>query len=342
MTDIQLIGRERRNSPASERQAYMHIVVLGAGAIGSVFGGLLAGAGHKVTFIGRKAHIEAIAGRGLLIDGIWGQHRIENIAGYTSVEEMSVQERADCELALVAVKSYDTDSLMQGCVSLLPETATFVSLQNGLGNIECIAGHAGLSRVLGGRVIFGVVFVDNGHVRVTVEADSTALGVPANGAADRALAERYAQMFADADIRCVVTDNIEQLLWGKMLYNCALNALATILHTHYGSLLETGLQDQMQRIIEEIFDVAEWCNVNLPYAGPGEYARILFDEQIPRTYDHLPSMLQDIRRGKKTEINALNGYIVQLAGKHNRPVPCNSVVTAMVQALEMQGGQGTE
>jgi len=318
----------------------MHIVVLGAGAIGSVFGGLLAGAGHQVTFIGRQAHIEAIANEGLLIDGIWGQHRIENIAGYTSAREMPAPERAACQLALVTVKSNDTDSLLRECVPLLPDTTMFISLQNGLGNIECITGHVGPSRVIGGRVIVGVVFVDNGHVRVTVEADSTALGVPANGAADRALAERYAQVFSDSGICCVVTDGIEQLLWGKMLYNCALNALATILHTHYGSLIETGLQEAMQRIIEEIFDVAACCNIELPYDGPKEYAQILFDELIPRTWDHPPSMLQDINRGKRTEINALNGYIVQLAREHNRPVPCNSVVTAMVQALEIQAGQG--
>ena len=170
----------------------MNIVVLGAGAIGSVIGGLLALAGHRVTLIGRQEHMKAIADRGLLIDGIWGEHCVKSLACFTSVAEMPAHERAECELALVTVKSYDTDELMRGCVGLLPDTLTFVSLQNGLGNIECIAGHAGFSRVIGGRIIFGVVFVENGHVRVTVEADSTALGVPEGGTADMALVERLA------------------------------------------------------------------------------------------------------------------------------------------------------
>jgi len=314
----------------------MHIVVLGAGAIGSVFGGLLAQAGHRVVLIGRRAHIQAIQERGLLIDGIWGEHRVSSLACYTSLDQIPEQERAGCELALVTVKSYDTDALMRGSAGLLPESATFVSLQNGLGNIECIAAHAGWQRVIGGRVIFGVVFVENGHVRVTVEADTTALGVPAAGTADRSRAVYLAQQFSEAGIRTVVTDGIEQLLWGKMLYNCALNALATILNTHYGALLETGLQDAMLRIVEEIFAVAAGCGVELPYASPEQYAQVLFGELIPRTFDHLPSMLQDITRGKKTEINALNGFIVEQARRLGCPAPCNGVVTAMVKALEMK------
>jgi 2-dehydropantoate 2-reductase len=313
----------------------MNIVVLGAGAIGSVFGGLLAQAGHRVTLIGRQEHMKAIADRGLLIDGIWGEHSVTRLDCFTSVAEIPAYLRADCELALVTVKSYDTDDLMSGCVDLLPGTMNFVSLQNGLGNIECIAGHAGFSRVVGGRIIFGVVFVANGHVRVTVEADSTALGVPVGGTADMALVERLALMFSQAGIRCCVVDGIERLLWGKMLYNCALNALATILNTHYGSLLETGMHDVMLRIVEEIFAVASLCGVELPYAGPEDYIHILFEEQIPRTYDHIPSMLQDIKRGKKTEISSLNGYIVNLAQQYNCPVPYNSVVASMVQAQEI-------
>ena len=317
----------------------MHVVVLGAGAIGSVFGGLLARAGHRVTLIGRQPHMQAIVDSGLLIDGIWGEHRVKNLVCYTSVAQMPEHERSDCELALVTVKSYDTDELLRKCVSLFPQGLTFVSLQNGLGNIECIARHAGLSRLIGGRVIFGVVFIKNGHVRVTVEADKTALGVPESGTADRALAESLAHMFSQAGIGCVVTDSIEQLLWGKMLYNCALNALATILNTHYGSLLETGMQDTMLRIVEEIFTVASLCGVKLPYDSSEDYVQLLFGELIPRTYNHLPSMLQDIKRGKKTEINGLNGYIVNLAQQHSCPVPFNSVATALVQALEMRSAE---
>jgi len=314
--------------------AGMRIVVLGAGAIGSVFGGLLARAGHRVTLIGRRAHIEAIAAQGLLIDGIWGTYRVRNLCGYTSLKEMPEQERAGCELALVTVKSHDTDALMRSCMPVLPEQLTFVSLQNGLGNIECIAGHAGSGRVIGGRVIFGVVFVENAHVRVTVEADKTAVGVPGFGTADSSLVERLSAMFSGAGIASVVTDHIEQLLWAKMLYNCALNALATILNTHYGALLATGLQDTMRGIISEIFDVAACAGIELPYSGSEQYAQLLFDELIPRTYDHLPSMLQDIKRGKKTEIDALNGYIVGMARTCGCQVPCNTMLVTLMRSLE--------
>ncbi len=318
----------------------MNILVLGAGAIGSVFGGLLAQAGHRVTLIGRPAHISAIAVRGLRIDGIWGEHCVKNLACYEAVAHMPESERAGCELALVTVKSYDTDAMMRSCVGLLPAGMHFVSLQNGLGNIECIAAHAGWHRIVGGRVIFGVMFVDNAHVRVTVEADTTALGVPAAGTAQQGLAEELSVVFSSAGIATVVTDDIERLLWGKMLYNCALNAPATILNTHYGTLLETGMQDVMRGIVSEIFSVAGCCGVVLPHAGPEEYVHVLFSELIPRTFDHRPSMLQDIIRGKKTEIQALNGSIVERGCVHGCPTPCNSVVTSLVQALEMKGCAG--
>jgi 2-dehydropantoate 2-reductase len=278
--------------------------------------------------------MNAIAKDGLFIDGIWGEYRVGGIACYTSVAHIPEQQRVECELALVTVKSYDTDEVMRGCIHLFPESMAFVSLQNGLGNIECITAHAGCSRVIGGRVIFGVVFVANGHVRVTVEADRTALGVPASCAVDKALVESCAGMFSEAGIRCVTTDAIEQLLWGKMLYNCSLNALATVLGTHYGSLLETGLQDVMLTIVGEIFEVASRCGVTLPFDSPQAYADILFGELIPRTYDHLPSMLQDISRGKRTEIDALNGYVVQLAQRHGCDVPYNRIIVELVQAMD--------
>ncbi len=313
----------------------MNIVILGAGAIGSVFGGLLAQAGHNVTLIGRQEHLTAIAEKGLFIDGIWGSHCVKNLACYMSVAQMPSHARCGLECALVTVKSYDTDELMRSCVALLPDSVIYVSLQNGLGNIECIAAQAGWHRVIGGRIIFGVVFVDNGHVRVTVEADKTALGMPLSGTADRGMVERLAAVFAGAGIASEVTDSIEQLLWGKMLYNCALNALATILATHYGALLETGMQAAMQRIVEEIFTVVERVSVKLPYSDPAHYMERLSGELIPRTCDHLPSMLQDIRRGKKTEIQALNGFIVRLAREQGAEAPCNALVTAMVQSLEL-------
>lgn len=312
----------------------MHIVVLGAGAIGSVFGGLLAQAGHHVTLIGRPAHMEAIQKKGLLIDGIWGEYRISSLRCCTQLQDMPEAQRAACEAALVTVKSYDTERVMAGSVGLLPASAVFVSLQNGLGNIECIAAHAGPGRVIGGRVIFGVVFIEAGHVRVTVEADTTALGVPEGGRVDPSLVETLAGLFTAAGLATVVTGRIEELLWAKMLYNCSLNALATILDTHYGALTETGLQDAMRRIVAEVFGVAAAAGITLPYAGPEDYCQLLFGELIPRTFDHVPSMLQDIKRGKKTEIDSLNGYIAALGRQHGCAAPCNSLVAALVTSME--------
>jgi len=111
----------------------MKILIMGAGAIGSVFGGFLAKNGHDVSFIGREQYIQAITKDGLRISGIWGEHLVQNIKCFTSVKEISA---ANFDLVLLSTKSFDTEETVKQVLPLISPETMIVSLQNGLGNIE--------------------------------------------------------------------------------------------------------------------------------------------------------------------------------------------------------------
>ena len=305
---------------------------MGAGAMGSVFGGFLADAGHRVVLITRPAHAHAIAEKGLLIDGIWGTRRVLSLTAFTNLSYIVNLPAFD--LVLLAVKSYDNRMAMGELLLALPDMPPIVSLQNGLGNVEMIAAMAGRNKTIGGRMIFGVEFNKPGHVTVTVSADTTKIGALPGGI-DHALVQQLAETFTDAGLPTDAVADIDRYIWGKVLYNCALNALATIMNVHYGLLLShVGTREIMTRIIEEIFSVARAGDVKLDWEKPDSYCTELFDVLIPRTFDHHPSMLQDIQHGKKTEIDSLNGAVVKMGSDYGIDVPFNWTITQLIKAKE--------
>jgi len=312
----------------------MKILVLGAGAIGSVFGGFLAKGGNSVCLVGRKPHLDAIKRQGLLIEGIWGTHRVNSLTGYESLSELKKHEPLNYDVILLSVKSYDTEIILRELLTHYPEPCPVISLQNGLGNIEKIACLLGIEKTIGGRVIFGVEFVEPGRVRVTVSADKTVIGgLP--GGVQKSFVKNLASEFIASNIPAEVTDDIQRYIWGKVLYNCALNGPATLMNVHYGALLSSEHSKQvMIKIIEEIFTVMQRRNIVLDWRTPEEYQHILFDSLIPLTFKHHPSMLQDILRHKRTEIDALNGAIVEMAIKTGTDVPFNWAVTQFIKAKE--------
>jgi 2-dehydropantoate 2-reductase len=318
---------------ASRKGFFVNILVIGAGAMGSVFGGFLADAGHRVVMTARRAHADAIQANGLLIDGIWGERRVCSLHVYTSLSEITVENTFDA--VLLSVKSYDTDSALSELVRAFPELPPVVSLQNGLGNVEMISRRIGNKKAIGGRMIFGVEFVEPGHVTVTVSADTTKIGgLP--GGIDPAFVDQLARMFTAAGIPSDPVPDIQRYIWGKVLYNCALNALSTIMNVHYGRLLDSrSTREIMMHIIEEIFAVSAARGVMLGWEKPEDYCRELFDVLVPRTFGHHPSMLQDIRRGKKTEIDALNGAVVTMGAEFSIDVPYNWTLTQLIKAKEL-------
>lgn len=304
------------------------VLVAGAGALGSVFGGLLARAGAQVTLLGRAVHLNAVREHGLAIDGLFGRHRVHRLTCATDVDEI----RGRYETILLTVKSWDTRAMIERVAALLSEDGVVVCLQNGLGNVETVADVVGPSRVLGGRVIFGAELPAPGRVRVTVIADPVLVGSLAAGDPD-ARARAWAARFAAAGIPSRHTDRLRSELWAKVLYNAALNPLGALLGVPYGRLPEDpDARATMDDVIDEAFAVARACGVALAWATPMEYRQTFYGRLVPSTADHRSSMLQDLERGRPTEIEAINGYVVRQGAAHGVPTPANTLLTRLVRA----------
>jgi len=312
----------------------MNILVMGAGAVGSAVGGFLGEGGHRVALVGRDPHMAAIREQGLHIEGIWGEHLIRGLRTFTSVREVP-QERFD--LVLITTKSYDTGEAARQVLPWLSEDTQVISLQNGLGNVETISQIVGDHRAVGGRLIFGIKIPEAGRAEITVYADKVMLGSPSHKV-DLARLEAVASAFTQAGIPTEATLEIEQFIWGKVFYNCCLNPLSALLGVTYGELIEHSETRQiMASVIEEIFSVAGAKGVALAWRSPLEYQGILFGRLIPDTYAHHASMLQDVMRGKKTEIDALNGAIARLGEEAGIPTPVNLMLTRLIKVKERVG-----
>ncbi|WP_456475851.1 ketopantoate reductase family protein [Candidatus Pyrohabitans sp.] len=314
----------------------MNILIFGAGAMGSVFGGFLS-RDHSVTLIGRDRHMRAIAERGLRISGIWGGHTFTRLNALTSVEQIPSRERFD--LIMITTKSYDTARAVEEVAPLVDEDTAVMSMQNGIGNEEVIARVVGRQNTMGGMAIFGARLIEPGHAEVTVYASECLVGELEGGLSERA--QRLTSAFTSAGIPTRASEDIIRDKWLKAFYNIALNPLSAILRVPYGELGEMPeTLSLMRAMLREAFQVALACGIRVEYTWEEYYEHLLRD-LLPPTAKHISSMLQDIERGKKTEIDYMNGAVVGLGKRHSIPTPVNETITKIVKALE-QGAIATK
>jgi 2-dehydropantoate 2-reductase len=307
------------------------ILVLGSGSIGSIFGGFLAQSGHEVTFVGRNPHIETINRQGLEITGIWGHHKILNIQAFTSPPQNS---KSAYDIILISVKSYDTNEAVQAILHLVEDNTLIISLQNGLNNYETITKFIEEKKVLLGRVIFGVEIPRPGLVHVTVYAKEVQIGHPENKVPFEKVSY-IASFFTQAKIPTQPTREIMKYIWDKVLYNCALNPMSALLDCTYGELLQNPFTKKiMEDIIQEIYRVIQKKNIQLFQNNAESYVDELFQKLIPPTAQHRSSMLQDLIKGRKTEIDSLNGSVLKIARELSLKLPINATLTSLIKAKE--------
>lgn len=310
----------------------MKILVFGAGAIGSVLGGFLAKAGHDVTLLGRAWHLDVVRVQGLAISGLWGEHRVEDLTTATSPDTLTAAG-SPFDWVFVCVKAHQTAATASLVAQLLGPRTLVCAFQNGLGNYEALTQAVAPSRVALGRVIFGVELTP-GHARVTVCADEVLIGAP-DRAFPRESVGALVAALQESGIPARATTTILQVLWAKVLYNCALNGLSTLLEVPYGKLLDSPhARRLMHEIIEEAYRVAAAHQIRLEPSTAEAYRELLFTRLIPDTAAHRSSMLQDVAAGKPTEIEALNGALVRLGQQARVPVPINTLITRLVHAKE--------
>jgi 2-dehydropantoate 2-reductase len=312
------------------------ILVAGAGAIGSVVGGMLHAAGHRVTMLGRREHLEAIARDGLRITGLLGEHLVRGL----DLADHAARLRSSFQLILVTVKSYDTAELADAISERLAEDGLVVSLQNGLGNIEALAERFSLARVIGGRVIFGAEVVRPGATHVTVFADPIAIGPdPQQHRELSAPLERRARSVAtmlDASgVPTVTVADVMPVIWTKLIYNAALNALGALHELSYGELAaDSNFAAIMNDVIDEAFAVASRAGMRLPYADASAYREMFYGRLIPSTASHRPTMLFDLKNRGRTDIDSLNGKLVELGERFGVDTPANRMLTRMIHDAE--------
>jgi 2-dehydropantoate 2-reductase len=301
----------------------MRVAVVGAGAMGCLYGGRLAEAGVDVALVDVwKEHVDTINANGLHITGVSGD-RVVRVPATTDPETVG-----EVELVLLFVKSYDTAKAVRGSMPLIGGDTYVLTLQNGLGNIEAIAEAVGLGRVLGGTTSHGSTLLGPGEIR-HAGIGPTVVGALERGS--RGMAEKVADTFKGAGLHTKVSSDVRGDIWGKVLVNLGINALTALTGLRNGQLLEVPeLRRLMRLAVEEGMRVATADSVDL---GSLDHVAHVY-EVAEATAANRSSMLQDVERGRRTEIDALNGAVVGLGERLGVETPVNTALTALVKGLE--------
>lgn len=309
----------------------MNIVVCGLGAIGIVYAVSLKNSGHRVFGITKGQYLKYFYDKKLKIKGIFGEKEATLDGIYKDCDNLLSE---DIDLIILSVKSFDTEVAIKELKKIV-KNKTFVLLaQNGYGNYEIASKELGSKHVILGRVIFGSKLIEKNFAEVTVIADDVVIGQPESMIENSSLIE-IAKIFTEAGIPTKYSENVYAILWDKILYNCALNPLGAILECNYGKLAENSYtKNIMNKIIEEIFIVTKANSIKLNWKSHIEYIEHFYRVLIPPTKEHYPSMYYDLRNGKKTEIDALNGAIVKLGNTKTIPCPVNEVIWSLIKSKE--------
>ncbi len=295
----------------------VRFLVFGAGAIGSLIGGSLARK-HAVTLVGRTAQVAAIRRDGLVIRGLT-ELRVHPRA----VENAASASPPD--VVVLAVKSFDTAAAVDA-VRPFHRSALFLSLQNGLGNVERVSRHA--ERVLGGVTYNGVTYGGPGEVYHAGRGD-TVLGVVRG--AELGEAEAVAAALRECALPTVVTDAVGAALWTKAVVNACFNPLTGLLRVRSGAIDGlAALRECSGMIVDEAVAVAAGEGVELDRAALLDRVR----EVSRATSENRSSMLQDLEKGRRTEIDAINGAVARLGAEKGIPCPVNRLLTLLVKAAE--------
>lgn len=296
----------------------LKVAVLGAGAVGCFYGGMLARAGHRVTLIGRPQHVRVFETQGLRMQTLSFD---ETVPVQASTDASAV---AGTDLVLFAVKSPDTETAGEQMRAHLKPGALVLCLQNGVDNAERLRAVLPGVQVAAAVVYVATEMAGPGHLRhhgrgeLVIEPST--------------VSERVAQALIAAGVPTEISDNVRGALWAKLILNCAYNALSAVGRIPYGELVQRpGVQDVMRDVVAECRAVASADGVTLPGDVDAAVRRIA--ETMPSQYS---STAQDLMRGKPSEIDHLNGFVVRRGDALRVPTPANRALWTVVRLVETQ------
>ncbi|HDZ35778.1 MAG TPA: 2-dehydropantoate 2-reductase [Thermococcus sp.] len=303
----------------------MKIYVLGAGSIGSLFGALLVRAGNDVTLIGRENQVRAINENGLRVSGV------EEFTVHPQASPTAPDEPPD--LLILATKSYSTKTALECARRCIGPDTWILSIQNGLGNEDLALKVT--PNVMGGITTNGAMLVEWGHVRWTGRGLTIIGKYPAG---EDPFVEKVAEVFRSAGLETSVTESVIGWKWAKVIVNSVINGLGTVLEVKNGALKDDPyLEGISVEIAREGCTVAQQLGVEFE-VHPLE---LLWDT-IERTRGNYNSTLQDIRRGKRTEVDYIHGKIVEYARSVGLEAPRNELLWALIKARENLNKPGGE
>ena len=301
----------------------MKIAIVGAGAIGSLMAGVLSRGGLDVSLIGRDPVIlETLMRQGLRLTGVRGSYQTKPAIFRHG------RQAGPADLVVLCVKAYDTAAAMEEHRALVGGNTLVLSLQNGIGNVEILADLVGREHVLAGMTTMGANVTKPGVIHHAGEGE-TAIGELTGARSERTAG--WAEILTKAGWPARAVADVRTLIWGKLCINVAINAVTAILGVNTGQLVELKIVQSLVRdAVAETVAVA--ARQGMVFDLDERLTQVW--QVIDKTRDNRTSMLVDIQRGRRTEIEAINGAVSRLGNQLGVPTPVNDTLTRLVQAKE--------
>lgn len=302
----------------------MKIAVLGAGAMGCLYGGLLSIRDNEVWLIDIwKEHVDRINEKGLIIEDENGKKIIKNVQATIDTNDIGI-----VDLVLVFVKSTITDKALKPVKNIIGENTLILTLQNGLGNIEKIQSVVGKKNIIAGTTSHGSTLLEPGRIY------HAGKGTTVIGEIDGENTERIQnlkEIFTKCKIETVITNNVLGVIWDKLLVNVGINAITALTELRNGELLDFKETEELLEIaVEEGINVSKAKKIILINEDPIEHTK----KVCRLTTSNKSSMLQDIINKRKTEIEMINGAIVKEGERQGIKTPINLALTNLIKIKE--------
>ncbi len=311
----------------------MKILIVGSGAVGLGLAAFLINSRNRVTLFARNDSERLLKQNGFNVSGIFGnfEHKpnnFETISSYTDITD-------GYDYILITAKTLANREIAKN-LSTIKNTiqlSKIVVIQNGWGNSEIYGEYFSKEQIYTARIITGFFRKSYTDIEITVHADTMFVGNIFKKELSTNV-KPLSDALNEGGFDCSISEDVDKHLWAKMLYNCALNPLGAVLNVEYGKLSENEYSKNiMNRIIDEIYEAME-LNGFSTFLDKNEYKEVFYKKLIPSTYSHKSSMLQDLINKRKTEIDSLNGIVVELGRKHNKNFYYNSFIVDTIKAKE--------
>lgn len=313
----------------------MNVLIIGSGSVGIGIGSSLLSQDVNISFLASKETTSKMKQEGIKRTGLFTNYSFKP-SEFNVYETYSEIPEKSFDYVIVASKTTANNDISRNLYEnrdMLKDNFTILICQNGFGNDEAYLKYFKTSQVYCARIITGFTRPERNISEVTVYTEPILLG-SLHGEDIKHL-QAIADKITASGINCQLTEELDKYLWAKMLYNCALNPLGAILDVTYGKLTENEYTKEiMDSIIEEIFDVINASPYSTLWNTADEYKDIFYSKLVPDTYNHYSSTHQDIKRKIKTEIDTLNGKVIELGEEYGVDVSTNRIIYKLIKAIE--------